>query len=342
MSKKISIEDFQALCLNGQRYEGEVEGLGTIYWHPKHFNTPYSGIPGQSANQNEQYEMDMYEMVISVSKKQYIEYNKKILIETIRKQNISKFVTGKTVIQNFSSNLIFLSEGSKIDIDIEETGQVVLKTKDSKTMEERSWSKDLSQLMGTNYTQTGPVENYQEIQKLRELLKGSNKALSGYGVAQSYAAMSNKNIIIGPEYIRTAKGPIIRNTNRVYTTKGAVATQVGKRVYLVGLAVDPLLAFAGVQTWEEAGKSMVINTGIFLIGLACPPLGAILGTMYLLNGIFGGGPEGYIEADYETIHGTITPGDAIKVQKPYIAPPVLHKKTPTYEQKKYEFRQGKW
>ena len=342
MSTKISIQDFEALCQNGHRYEGEVEGLGTVYWRPKHFNTPYSGLPGQNVTQNAEYEMDIYEMVVTVSKKQYIDYNKAVLIETIRKQHISKFVTNKIVIQNFSSDLIFLSEGSQIDIDIEETGLVVLKTKDSKTGERGSWSKDLSQLMGANYNQTGPVQNYQEIERMRELLKGGSQVFGGFDLAYSYKSLApSKNVILGPEYIRTPAGPLIRNTNRVYTTTGKIAANVGKKLFVVGVVVDVGLAAAGAQTWEEAGVSIAINTGIYIIGMVCPPLGVALGTIHFLNSIFGGGPVGVVENNYEKIHGTIAPGDAIQVQKPRIEPLSIPKKKPTYEQKQYEFRQGR-
>jgi hypothetical protein len=55
------------LCHNGQRYEGYVEGLGYVYWHPIYINLPVSGLPSQTqynTPRGAMFTATFYEMVV--------------------------------------------------------------------------------------------------------------------------------------------------------------------------------------------------------------------------------------------------------------------------------------
>ena len=48
MPPKISLEDFKSLCKEKYRYTGYVEGLGQVYWVPRHVRLPMSDMPSQT------------------------------------------------------------------------------------------------------------------------------------------------------------------------------------------------------------------------------------------------------------------------------------------------------
>lgn len=321
MSQKITLKEFEALCLLGQRYEGEVEGLGYVYWMQNPLKSQISGLPGQTTYntpQDTKFTVDTYELIIATSEKQFIEYHKEDLLKKTKERILFKLPTKQIGIRDMSNELIFLSEGSQVNIDINEYGTITVKAKDKLNGKEYVLTKKLAVLFGPSYTQQVPTQVYEEIEKLKMLLRGANKVLSGYGTINSVATMSETMIALDPEYIREASGQIRKVHNREYVKKGAVATKIEKRVYGIGVGLDITLAAIGAQTWEEAGKSIAINTGILLIGMACPPLGIGLGAIYLIYGIFGGdGPQGPIPINYEKIHGTITPADNTRVNVPY-------------------------
>jgi hypothetical protein len=63
----ISLKEFEILCQNRQRYEGYVEGLGYVYWVPKYFQLPVSGLPSQTpynTPRDSQFTIDLYELVV--------------------------------------------------------------------------------------------------------------------------------------------------------------------------------------------------------------------------------------------------------------------------------------
>jgi hypothetical protein len=56
-----------ALCRNGARYEGYVDGLGYVYWHPVYLNSPVSGMPSQTpynTPRGSKFTTVFYEMVV--------------------------------------------------------------------------------------------------------------------------------------------------------------------------------------------------------------------------------------------------------------------------------------
>lgn len=62
------------------------------------------------------------------------------------------------------------------------------------------------------------------LQPLEGLIDKGTTALSLYGIANSFEQLSQKPIVIGEKYIQiNRQGTLVRNPNRVYTTKGEVA-----------------------------------------------------------------------------------------------------------------------
>jgi hypothetical protein len=60
-----------ALCRNGARYEGYVDGLGYVYWHPVYLNSPVSGMPSQTpynTPRGSKFTTVFYEMVVIMEK----------------------------------------------------------------------------------------------------------------------------------------------------------------------------------------------------------------------------------------------------------------------------------
>jgi hypothetical protein len=62
--RKISLNEFAALCKMGQRYEGEVEDLGYVYWVPKNVMLPMSGFPPYNTAHDTRFAVDLYELVV--------------------------------------------------------------------------------------------------------------------------------------------------------------------------------------------------------------------------------------------------------------------------------------
>ena len=58
------------------------------------------------------------------------------------------------------------------------------------------------------------------LQPLEGLIDKGTTALSLYGIANSFEQLSQKPIVIGEKYIQiNRQGTLVRNPNRVYTTK---------------------------------------------------------------------------------------------------------------------------
>lgn len=253
----IPLKIFKTLCESGQMYEGEVEGLGYVYWKPKYMNAPVAGLPSQTVYntpRNAQFVMDMYEMVI------------------IKKNN-------NTVEDSDKFNLLANT--------------------------------------GVN-------------------------AVTLYGIGKTFQSASTRPITIGSKYIPiNPQGTLVHNPGRIYTTSGKIAASIGKKVFFASLVIDPVLAAAGQQSWEKAGVNMAVNTGIFFIGVACPPAGAVLGIAWFLINLSAGNHVPSL-GSYEEIHGTTVPADNTRVVRPHIEELRILKRTrPVYPLKQYYFEQGR-
>ena len=174
------------------------------------------------------------------------------------------------------------------------------------------------------------------LQPLEGLIDKGTTALSLYGIANSFEQLSQKPIVIGEKYIQiNRQGTLVRNPNRVYTTKGEVAKGVGRKIYFAGLIIDTALWISGKQTFSEAALNMGVNTGIYIIGAYCPPVGIALGILWFITSV---SKRPYISPpSYEEIHGTITPADATRVDRPYYCEPMRVR--PNH--KKHILRKGK-
>ena len=159
------------------------------------------------------------------------------------------------------------------------------------------------------------------LQPLEGLIDKGTTALSLYGIANSFEQLSQKPIVIGEKYIQiNRQGTLVRNPNRVYTTKGEVAKGVGRKIYIAGLVIDTALWISGKQTFSEAALNMGVNTGIYIIGSYFPPVGIALGILWFITSV---SKRPYISPpSYEEIHGTITPADATRVDRPYYCEPM--------------------
>lgn len=166
-------------------------------------------------------------------------------------------------------------------------------------------------------------------------------ALSIYGIANSIEQLSTKKVIVGAEYIQiNSQGTLMRNPNRIYTTKGELATKVGRKILGVGIVVDLGLAAIGEQTWSQAGINIGVNVGIYLVGSACPPLGIVLGIAWFIHSVAHSEPR-ITHVNYEELHGSITPPDATRVSIPQYYPPQKVVPQKIGVQKQYYYEQGK-
>ena len=178
----------------------------------------------------------------------------------------------------------------------------------------------------------------------------------GYGgTGASIASLSKKALTLGPDYVVINEGgTVVKNDNQVFTTTGEIAQKWGKRFFIssvvldIGIASSKTLDAYGnkissaytitdrnseIKTaWEDAGISIGINTGIYVVGYFCPPAGAVLGILFLIltsNNVHGSSVN-----DYKKIHGTITPPDNTRVAKPIVRelqewkPPHIEPKAP--------------
>jgi len=334
----ISYKDFEALCVAGQRYEGEVEGLGYVFWKPKYIGSPVSGMPGQSLYNTPDgttFTIDMFElMVVPLPDKN----NEEELKKEVRKVVLHNNADGSITIKNTSSAMVTVSGGSRIDIQIKDKDKIIISAVDRVTGSSHIIRTDVKGISLALRNDGSPAARLNDLSQLAQI------GLSGYGVAKSFEAMSSVPVILGPEYIVVNQGgTIVRNPDRVFTTKGDIASKVGRNLFFFGIAVDVGLATAGVQSWEKAGVNIAINTGIYVVGLACPPLGAALGLTYLFINLISTTPVAS-SGTYEEIHKSITPADNTRVYVPQILPieKINRKNTPViYEGKKYYFEQGR-
>lgn len=178
------------------------------------------------------------------------------------------------------------------------------------------------------------------IEALLSVKKIGIDVLSLYGIAKSIESMSTKPVTVGSKYIQVnPQGTIRHNPNIKYTTKGAIAKGVGRKIFGLGIIIDVVSAASGEQTWEQAGINVAVNTAIYAIGISCPPAAIVLGIAWFI--ISSSSPGSHMSvATYEEIHGSITPPDNTKVVRSVDYLP-LKQSRPVYEQKQYYFRQGK-
>ncbi len=171
---------------------------------------------------------------------------------------------------------------------------------------------------------------------LRGLISTGTSALSLYGIANSIEQLSTKPVIVGGKYIQiNPQGTLVRNPNRVFTTRGKIATKVGRKILGAGIIIDTALWLAGEQNFTDAATNVGVSVGIYIIGDICPPAGIVLGILWF---IISSSKRSFIPAkSYEEIHGTITPADATRVVRPHYDYSIPFKYNPHYP----EFRQGK-
>jgi hypothetical protein len=185
-----------------------------------------------------------------------------------------------------------------------------------------------------------------EKKKLNHLGKIGTIGVSLYSIAKTYQSMSTTLVTVGNEYNINAKGQITRNYNRNYTNKGALAKTIGKRLWIVGIVIDTSLLALGAQNLEQTATSIVVNTGIFVIGVyISAPLAVALGITWLITGL-GGAPENHTSIPYEEIHG-FAPQDNTRVAIPdynminYVnLMNYLNSTQLPHETKQYSFEQG--
>lgn len=103
------------------------------------------------------------------------------------------------------------------------------------------------------------------------------------GTIASIVSLSKRPVILGSEYVMiNSGGTLVRNANRTYTSVGKIAGKVGTKIFAVSLLIDGFAYVRGEQSGEQAITSIVINSCIWGIGYACPPIGAVLGIIYLI------------------------------------------------------------
>jgi hypothetical protein len=178
------------------------------------------------------------------------------------------------------------------------------------------------------------------IDALRSIREIGIDVLSLYGIAKSIETMSKKPVIVGPKYIQVnPQGTVRHNPNIRYTTKGAIAGSVGNKILVAGIIVDWSMVALGERTWQEATVNTAVNTGIWAVGVYCPPAGVILGiAWFIISG--SSRPKRLTYATYEEIHGSITPRDNTRVAIP-IYDIETKRSWPVYERKQYYFKQGR-
>jgi len=160
--------------------------------------------------------------------------------------------------------------------------------------------------------------DYERFQQLMvSLLTATNTINSVNGIAKTYQSASTVPVTLGSKYIAVNKGgTLVHNPNRVYTTKGQIASKLGRKFFYTGVVIDAALVVAGEQTLEDAAINTAINAGILIIGNFCPPLGVVLGAAYLIYS-FIDKPDTSNLPTYEEIHGSIAPADNTRVHNPY-------------------------
>ena len=121
-------------------------------------------------------------------------------------------------------------------------------------------------------TQKSQKRKNKKINKVIESLK----FVSGTGGTLSTAAsLYDKPLTFGSEYIIINEGgTIVRNTNRVYTSTGKIATNIGTGIFYASVFTDIAGFATGGQTaGETAGETagnIAINTIIWRVGMKSP------------------------------------------------------------------------
>ena len=117
-------------------------------------------------------------------------------------------------------------------------------------------------------TQKSQKRKNKKINKVIESLK----FVSGTGGTLSTAAsLYDKPLTFGSEYIIINEGgTIVRNTNRVYTSTGKIATNIGTGIFYASVFTDIAGFATGGQTAGETAGNIAINTIIWRVGMKSP------------------------------------------------------------------------
>lgn len=176
------------------------------------------------------------------------------------------------------------------------------------------------------------------LEPLTGLINTGKDALSLYGIVNSFEQLSTKPVIIGEKYIQiNPQGTLVRNSNRVFTTKGKIAAGIGRKIFIAGIIVDTTLWATGEQSFSEAAINVGVNTGIYIIGGVCPPVGIVLGILWFITSC---SKRVHITAEsYREIHGSVTPADATRVVIPQHYSPIMRYRPSSSS--KHFLKQGK-
>jgi len=157
-----------------------------------------------------------------------------------------------------------------------------------------------------------------KIEQLKRIKDIASDALSYYGAINSVQQLSNKPVIIGPDYIQiNRQGTLVRNRNKKITTKGKIAGRIGNKLTVAGIFLDGITwVWGNKEEKQEAAVNIAVNVGLYAIGAVCPPAGAVLGILWFILTTFRTDPRAS-QGSYEQIHGSITPADATNVYLPH-------------------------
>lgn len=153
------------------------------------------------------------------------------------------------------------------------------------------------------------------------------------GTAASAASLSNKPLILGSEYVRiNSGGTLVRNASRTYTSVGKIAGSVGDKLFYASIAIDVGAAWHGEQSWKQAGTNIAINYAIMKIGVAYPPVGLVLGIVYLIATTAAHAPISGQKPQYENGVYIHSKDNTKVISAPEKLPPIPKKKTfPAYD-----------
>ena len=124
-------------------------------------------------------------------------------------------------------------------------------------------------------TQKSQKRKNKKINKVIESLK----FVSGTGGTLSTAAsLYDKPLTFGSKYIIiNSGGTQIRNTNRIYTSTGQIASAAGGAFYSISLTLDAAAILTGTQSIGQTAGNVAINTALFAVGTKSPQTALVLG-----------------------------------------------------------------
>lgn len=157
-----------------------------------------------------------------------------------------------------------------------------------------------------------------KIAQLRKMKDIASNALSYYGAINSVQQLSSKPVIVGPNYIQiNRQGTLVRNRNRKITTRGKIAGGIGNKLTVASILLDGITwVWGNKEEKQEAAINIAVSVGLYAIGTACPPAGAVLGILWFI--LTTSRTDSHAsQGSYEQLHGSIAPADATNVYMPH-------------------------